>query len=65
MFKRLKQYAISLVRMVRAAIIAALALHAGCDRPAAWRGVGTDAGDRDQQPSPDVPRGNSNDVPRA
>jgi hypothetical protein len=65
MFKRLKQYAISLVCLVRAALLAALALHAGCDRPAAWKGVGTDANDRDKQPSPNVPRGSSEDVPTA
>jgi hypothetical protein len=65
MFKKLKQYAINLVRLARTALIAALALHAGCDKPVAWRGVGTDANDRDQQPRPDVPRGSSEDVPRA
>jgi hypothetical protein len=65
MLKQLKQYAINLVRLVRAALIAGLALHAGCDRDVAWRGVGTDANDRDRQPRRDAPGGRSEDVPRA
>jgi hypothetical protein len=62
MLSRIKRSAINLSRLARAALLAGLALHAGCDKPVAWRDVGTDAKDRDQQPRRDAPDG-SNNVP--
>jgi hypothetical protein len=64
MLNQLKRYAVNLIRLARAALLAGLALHAGCDRDVAWRGIGTDAKDRDQQPRPDAPEGSNDDVPR-
>jgi hypothetical protein len=60
---RIKRHAINLIRLARAAQVAGLALHAGCDRDVAWRGVGTDAKDRDLQPRRDAPEGSNDDVP--
>jgi hypothetical protein len=59
----MKRYAADLIRLARAALLAGPALHAGCDRDVAWRGVGTDSKDRDQQPRRDAPEGRNDDVP--
>jgi hypothetical protein len=62
MFDRLKRFSVNLVRLVRTALIAGLAVVVGCDRSVAWRGVGTDARDGDEKPRRDTPERSSSDV---
>ena len=65
MFDRFEEIRPStLVRPVRTVLVALLAAVAGCDRGVAWRGVGTDASDRDRQPRPMSPSGSEQRWPQ-
>jgi hypothetical protein len=48
--------------LLRAVLIALLTMFTGCDKKAAWRGVGTDSQDADHSADQHAPQRNISDV---
>ena len=62
MFARFTLNARQLGLLLRAVLIALLAMLSGCDRKVAWRGVGTDSKDAERSPDQQAPPRNISDV---
>jgi hypothetical protein len=62
MFARFTFKARQLGLLLRAVLIALLAMLTGCDKKVAWRGIGTDSKDAERSPDQQAPPRNIGDV---